>query len=152
MPIILENDAILHHGRVIRYVPRGDAFALLRRVFSVQTLFSGIRDLFSSVSLEDTRPRVTPAFALFARMRLLRPYTPHSCDREYQIRDSTFQKRASFSSPFQRFVNDVQLNNRQITFWISRLNIPMFTYVQFDFIMKSNIIVSLNSNITRVLF
>jgi len=42
VPIILENDAILHYGRVIRYVPRGDTFALLRRVFSGQTLFSGI--------------------------------------------------------------------------------------------------------------
>lgn len=42
VPIILENDAILQPGWVIRYVPRGDAFALLCRASSEQTLFSGI--------------------------------------------------------------------------------------------------------------
>lgn len=42
--IILENDAILQAGWVIRYVPRGDVFALLCRVSSgTDTVFQGLR-------------------------------------------------------------------------------------------------------------
>lgn len=77
-------------GNSLRAARRCVRFAA-SRFLGTDTVFRD-RDLFSSVSLEDTRSRVTLAFALFARMRLLRPYTPHSCDHEYQIRDGTFQK------------------------------------------------------------
>lgn len=89
-------------GNSLRAARRCVRFAA-SRFLGTDTVFRD-RDLFSSVSLEDTRSRVTLAFALFARMRLLRPYTPHSCDHEYQIRDGTFQEELLLVI---RFLNDV---------------------------------------------
>lgn len=142
VPIILENDAILQPGWVIRYIPRGDAFALLCRVSSGQTLFRRNRNLFSSVSFEDTHTRLLASDAGIRSTRECACSVHTRCDRDSRFApDDTSWERASSSNTF---LNDVSTHILHFAFEYSNMCKILCS-------VKERTIVNLNNNVCFVL-